>query len=360
MVNIICAIGNKDIVKYLQSHKEINVLTVIKKREQIINRVSEFAPHVLVVSKDLSGRTPIEKILLQLRTNFPDVKIVFLYGASDTESKSFLDFLVRNGIYNFIVGGVNETLLDEAIFLEKTESDVSEYIIPFNSDDVSTERIDNIETTEKNQSVIAPKTEKETVYVKQLFGSYKIGVASLYERAGCTHLSLTLAKYFSERGISTGVITSLDVYGAIKSYYEIKKDVLCVKGIEIYSAKSQIAAAAENKILIYDVGADCEDGGFDKMIMINPLAVWEQDKLLKYIYARADKSSEYEWFVYPANSEYAAFADNMKTIGCRTYQKGINPDWYVVGEQDTKSFDDIFDDIVTLCPKQPKKGRKTV
>lgn len=357
MVNVICALGNKDIIKYLHAHKEINVLTVVKKREQIINRVSEFAPHVLVVSKDISGRTPIEKILLQLRTNFPDVKIVFLYGAADTESKSFLDFLVRNGIYNFIVGGVDETLLDDAIFVDKSEMDVSEYIIPFNSDNVSAGRIDDIENAEKNKSVIAPKSEKETVYIKQLFGSYKIGVASLYKRAGCTHLSLTLAKYFSDQNISTGVITSFEVYSSMKSYYEIKTDVLCIKGIEIYSEKSQIAAAAQNKILIYDIGTDGGEssGNYDKLLLINPLAVWEQDKLLNYLYSQGDKSSNFEWFMYPVNSEYSGIAQNMKTIGCRTYKKEFNPDWYVVGEQDRKSFNDIFDDIVTLCPKQ--KGR---
>ena len=358
MVNVICAVGNKDIEKYLQSHRSMNCLTVIKKRENILNRIFDFKPNVVIISKSLPGKGSIEKILLQIRTNFPDVKIVVLYGDQDNESRTFLDMLVRNGIYDFVIGAVDEKSLDDAILTNRTYDDVSEYVIEINADNESLKELEVQELKEQAAAVFRAPPEPiqiKTQYVKEYIGTYRIAITSFFERAGCTHTALTLGKWFAAHGLDVGVIVSVNIYGAIKDYYNLED--VSMFNIKFYCAGSQEAAVANNKIIIEDIGKVDFDFKIsaDKILTVNPIGIWEQDRILDFVSQKSSLAATLNWLIYPATSEYTQMARNMNSIGCDIYKKAYTPDWFVDCKEDNDVFQRIFGDFILICTKTNKR-----
>lgn len=124
-MNIILAINEKRIEKYISSLKDCNVIKVKKDNKNLIDEVIQLNPHLLIMSNALIQKMSNTEVIETLRKKQPQTRIVYLYGKDDEYRKSFTNFLITNGVYDFCVGAIDDEVLIELIREPKSISDVS-------------------------------------------------------------------------------------------------------------------------------------------------------------------------------------------------------------------------------------------
>jgi DNA-binding NarL/FixJ family response regulator len=82
-VNVVLAVSEKSVEKYIASFPDINVLKIVTNSKTLYKDVTEMNPHLLLVSNMLAGKEQIENILQRLREEQPQTRIAYLYGADD-------------------------------------------------------------------------------------------------------------------------------------------------------------------------------------------------------------------------------------------------------------------------------------
>lgn len=363
-MNVILAVNDKSIEKFIASHKEINVLTSLRKREQIIDRVIELNPHTLVLSKYLSGKLDLREIITRLRELKPNLKIVFLYGSTDSEYRLFTDFLIRNNVYNFIVGGIDEdnlinvviksyTLDDVRSFMlsdtEKQEEEKKQKEVVSQQEQLLNEDIKIEESHKEHQLdvlIVEKIIERETIQNK-FIGTITINIGSLYSRSGCTHFALCYGAFLKKQKLDFGVVVNETVYNALKSFYMIDKDVLDIKGIQIYN--DYIKAKNNHKIVVNDMGFLNETNKDlfyqgTKQIILTPSSAWEIDTLTNFI-----KQCEYSRFIdyvfFPITDDY--FKEIRKNLAYGKYNAyQMNFSNLFEYKNNSKMFDKISENII--------------
>ncbi len=126
---MVLALNNVAIEKYIKGMTTVNVLTTVKKREQVLDTVERLNPHVVVIGGTLKGGVPFEDVVRRVRKNCPAVQITFLYGDEDENLAWFADMLVSEGVYNFHAGELETYELDALILEANTREDVAKWVL---------------------------------------------------------------------------------------------------------------------------------------------------------------------------------------------------------------------------------------
>ena len=126
-MKVVLGVGDKSLEKYITEMPEVDVLTTVRRREGIIDAIVNYNPHAVILSMALPGKADYRDILPKIKELRHKAKIVFIYGDKDDEFRYFADFLVEQGIYNFIAGAIDPYSLADVILKDYTLSDVEHY-----------------------------------------------------------------------------------------------------------------------------------------------------------------------------------------------------------------------------------------
>lgn len=347
----IVAVNDKAIETCINGMVKVDVLSTLRKREQIFDKVINLNPQVIILSQSLGGKVDFREIISRLREIKPYLKIVFLYGKRDDEFRYFANYLIENQVYNFLEGDINEYNLEDIIIEDKTLSDVYQYKLnqneefkDFFSHAAHEEKEKEEEQSKENLYAPPPQEkeievlmvekiiEKETIQT-QVIGNVKIGIASLFSRAGCTHFCIELATYLKKQKKDVGVVLKPTVYNSLKEYYLIKPDEDCIiEGVHFYS--NYVMALNNHKGVIFDLGlisAEEENTNYFEMnckVMMCPTSAWEIDKLSNFIISN-EYAKKLDYVFYPVTDKYFRELNlNLRRNGCRGYKMEYNPDYF--------------------------------
>lgn len=105
MKKIFFAIGYRQVEDYIKKSLENDFMFVGETvyREGIINGISKNSPDILIVRETLEGSENILDIIYNVRTNFPDIRIIFL-GSNRKPGDALLASIVGYGIYDVLIG----------------------------------------------------------------------------------------------------------------------------------------------------------------------------------------------------------------------------------------------------------------
>ena len=337
-MNIILGTNNKQVDKYVSSMDNITVLTQVRKREQIIDRVIDLNPHAILIAKTLAGKIGFYDVFKRLRDLKPNLKIIFLYGEKDEEYRLFLDRLISLHIYNFLAGSMDELELEDVILRDYTLEDVSSYQIsqqeelalprPEPEDHPKPAKEYHIEKEPEIDVMVVEKVIERERIETEVIGNIRIAVGSLFARAGCTHMSLDLAYYLSKQKKDIGVIVSPQIYDSLTSYYIIDGEDCVIKGVHIY--RDEIKALNNHKTVIYDFGRLHDDNiqrfyEANLKIMISPVGHWEIDVLTDFL-RNTDYVTQIEFVLYPVSAGYfRELEHNLAKGKARAYMLQYSP-----------------------------------
>lgn len=132
MQRILTATGQDVIDNTVRKFSGYEVVAVAKNRKEIIDKIRESSPDILLVAETLFGDVPLNMILLNVNKEFPNVRIVYLAGGVDLRNERtlfYLSTLAMVGIYDIyhekkITAQGLKYLLDHP----KTEKDVEHLI----------------------------------------------------------------------------------------------------------------------------------------------------------------------------------------------------------------------------------------
>ncbi|MEG2380111.1 MAG: hypothetical protein RSB38_00240 [Oscillospiraceae bacterium] len=371
-MNVVLGISNKTIEKFIHNMREVNVLTSVSKKEQIIDTVLDRNPHALVLSSDLQGKAEWQEIISSVRKLKPSVKIVFLYGEKDNESKFFLNFLIEQGIYDFILGSIDEYNLTTAILETATLDDVRPYLLNKEELEVRKQQEQEKKTEENKQPSVHIPTqqkklevllvekiiEKETIQT-QFLGNIKVAVGSLYSRSGCTHTTLEIGLYLhNQLKVDCCVVISPEDLEKVKSFYMLSNNEIC--GLPMYS---DMVLALNHKVVIFDFGKLDEKNKalfFEQnlKILISPTAPWEIDTLTSFI-TNNPYTTQISYVFYPITDNYfKELKANLDKGNCIGYKIAYNPDFTHSCNDNEKVYASILKPI-TEALNGSHKSKKT-
>ena len=353
-MKVVLGVGNKDIERFIADMPDVDVLTTVRRRESIIDSIVNYNPHAVILSMALPGKMDYRDILPKIKELRHKAKIVFLYGDKDDEFRFFADFLVEQGIYNFIAGDIDPYSLSDVILKDYTLSDVQQYRLSrdeiissiFAKEEPEKKKDLAMENPQYNSAVLdAPEEKTEVVFVEkiieretiqtQVIGNIRIGVGSLFERAGSTHTAIEIGKYLGRLKKDVGVLVAPKVYDAIESFYLAAGEPLIVEGVKFY--KDEIVALNSHRAVVYDMGKleGVKLQEYLKMnckVMLCPTASWEIDRLTGFLRENI-YNRNIGYLLYPVTPQYGReLAHNMQRGGCNAWVLSYNPDPFAQSE----------------------------
>lgn len=340
MKNIIVAVNDKAIEKYLSTQlPAVNVLCTLKRREQVIDTVINRNPYMVVLSSVLAGKMDMREIITTLRKIKPQLKIGFIYGERDNEYKAFLDFLVRNQVYNFILEEITADNLSALVLQDTPFEAVKPYLL------------DNtlMATPEVAPPPVTEPEPKQTLNVQivekiKYVGNITVGIGSLFPHAGCTHTALEMGKHFRTAKKDVAVYTDTVTLTALRKYYMLSDGECDIKGCMVYDDLS--LARQKHRLIIVDCGHRWSMENADEFyshnlsLLLCPSSPWEIDQLTGFLRDNPF-ASEVRYLFYPIGDR--AFTDirrNMEQGGCKAYKLSYSPDW--LASSNGKTFSEIF------------------
>lgn len=105
MKKIFFAIGYRQVEDYIKKSLSNNFTFVGETvyREGILNGISKNLPDILIVRETLEGSENILNIIYNVRTNFPNIRIIFL-GSNRKPGDALLASIVGYGVYDVLIG----------------------------------------------------------------------------------------------------------------------------------------------------------------------------------------------------------------------------------------------------------------
>lgn len=105
MQKIFLAIGHRQVEDFLEKNmkNEFNFVGTTVYREGILKGIAQSIPDILIVRETLEGSTNIMDVIYQVRTSYPDIRIVFIAGKREP-GDALLSTLVSYGIYDILTG----------------------------------------------------------------------------------------------------------------------------------------------------------------------------------------------------------------------------------------------------------------
>ncbi len=125
---ILAASGINQIDETLSKLSGYEVCGVVNSRSEILPFCKERPVDILVISENLLGKQAILEVLLTLKIQVPNVRVVFLTGEIDSspEKKQFYESLVYAGIYDIVHdNNISDTMLKAALDNPKSKEDVN-------------------------------------------------------------------------------------------------------------------------------------------------------------------------------------------------------------------------------------------
>ena len=342
MTNIIVAVNDKAIERYLSTQlPSINVLCVLKRREQVIDAVINRNPHMLVLSSVLGGKMDMREMITILRQTKPKLKIGFVYGERDDEYKAFIDFLIRQGIYDFILGEITPDSLSALVLKDTPFEAVEPYLLENAILDVPPAA----------HAIAQPEPETQAADVRVIekikyVGNITVGVGSLFPRAGCTHTALEIGRYFRALKKDVGVCVDADTLSALRKYYLIGEMEYNIKGCMVYDDLS--LARQKHRLIVLVCGHLWQQNDADSFykhnlsVLLCPSAPWEIDRLTDFLRDNPF-ATEIRYLFWPIGaSAFSEIRRNMEQGGCRAYRLAYSPDWQNPDRLNGKIYLDIF------------------
>ena len=341
-MNVILATTNKPINATITALREVNVLTTITKREQIIDRALQLNPHVLVLGRELPGKLDWRELIHRVRELRPDMRVVFWYGDSDDEVNLFCDFLVRAGVYDILTDTPSDLEIQELIQtpISRTQAE-SWHLLSDSPPDATVLSEEAVDAPPSDELPPAP-----TVSLFPMSGTPQtvtpihiskitIGVGSLFPRAGCTHTTLLVGMYLHRQKQDVGVVVAPSVYTALTDYFELTDGKqLLIEGLPIYNNLHQ--ATSKHAVVVVDDGLLSDDTVqfrfFARTIklLICPCAPWEIDTLTAFLRDNADTGviQHLQYLFYPVAQDYfEELRRNMASGGARAFHLVDASDW---------------------------------
>lgn len=354
-MNVILAVNNKTIERFIGSLPTVTVLTTIRRREQVIDSVLSRNPNTIVLSPALGGRVDMREIISTLKKLKPSVKIVYIYGDRDNEYKGFLDFLVRTGVYDFVPEEITEDTIKAALLKNSSLNDVRRYLL--DEDDaarltaekekkaLNSDAAPIITTPVKPARLdvlIVEKVYERTKIQNTFLGNVTIGIGSLFPRAGCTHTSLEMAATLRHQKYDVGVCTDADTFKKLRDYYLLSDGEHTINGCDIYC--DELLAKQRHKIVVYDLGhletADQLHRFYDMgaAVLLCPAAPWEIDRLTDFLRDN-EFAQSINFLFYPiSEKDFKSLSKNMQQGGCRAYRIASNPDIFARSSENAKVY----------------------
>lgn len=105
MQKIFLAIGHRQVEDYIKGNlqREFNFVGETVYREGILKGLTQCNPDILIVRETLEGSSNITEIIYNVRTSFPDIRIIFIAGKRDP-GDVLLATLVGYGIWDILTG----------------------------------------------------------------------------------------------------------------------------------------------------------------------------------------------------------------------------------------------------------------
>ena len=153
-MNIFLAVNERSLEKYIATLKDCNVIRTRKDNKKLVDDVIEHNPHILIMSNALLQKENNSLIISELRAKQPHTRIIYLYGADDCYRKTFTNFLIEQGIYDWHIGTINEEIITDLIRYPKSIADVS-------LEDVSKEDMEAIKKREEERKVHLKEFQEE-------------------------------------------------------------------------------------------------------------------------------------------------------------------------------------------------------
>lgn len=369
-MNVVLATGNKTIDSFIKTINTINVLTSVNKNEKIVDTVLSRNPHILVLSSDLQGSLDIRNIISKLRTLKPNLKIVFLYGDADNEHKEFIDFLIGQGVYDFILGSINEINVSQAILENATIDDVKPYILNKKEREqiveeqkqkekqvAEQEKQNKIEEKiqKKLEVLIVDKIIEKEVVSTQFVGNYKIAVGSLFARAGSTQMTIQLGLFLQNKGIDCCVILNPKDIEKIKSYYMVTDNK--IKDLPLYSS---LGNAVKHNVIIFDFGKLQDDSMIyyyeqNQKILMCPSSAFEIDNLTEFL-RENEHREQIQYCFYPvADDSFNDLKQNLAKGNCIGYKIAYNPSLININNENQKTYNNICKEVINIFSGDTKK-----
>lgn len=137
MKRIFLAIGFKDLEDFLKestpiiekhTKEEVKFVGEALYRESILQGINATNPNIVIIREGLVGKGEFSEILLNLKLNYPDIRIIFLAGNREV-GDALLATLVQYGIYDLIVGSkLDCTDIVKKIIKPNKLSDVAQFL----------------------------------------------------------------------------------------------------------------------------------------------------------------------------------------------------------------------------------------
>lgn len=205
-MKVILAVNHEALEDYIVSISEINVINRLRVNKEIIKECKNEQPDVIVIAHGLPGSDDIKDILIKLTSkDFTDLRIIYLYGEEDEKHKTFINFLISRGIYDYHVGDLNTQIINDLLFKPKTRNDVKGDILDKIAIETLEDRKGTGEKNEKNiKTVIKTVIEQEVVYKPYTLKQKLISVEGS-NGVGKTTLAVNMAV-----GLAQGLRESMD------------------------------------------------------------------------------------------------------------------------------------------------------
>lgn len=359
-IKVVVAVGNKKIERFIAQMDTIDVLTTIRRKEAVLDAIINYNPHVVVLSRELSGKIEMTDVIRRCRSLKEKCRVVFIYGEIDTEYKYFSYFFVQQGIYNILTGAVDAERLEDVIERVYTLEDIVGYQL--NQENGPKKSVlDPTPNTSPTLVEPAPEKELEVLFVEKIveretiqttvLGNVIIGVSSLFPHGGSTHTALELAAYLHRLKKDSGSLTDQQTYDRIKGFYMLKENngLITLEGIPIYTDEAQIMNS--HRTVIRDMGrlTDHNASCFLKAnlkLLVCGVSAWEIDTLTDFL--RGNKyANTIKYLLWPANEvQTKSYIKNLRHGECHGYTVSYNPDPLIKNADNTKMFQKLLQPLV--------------
>lgn len=105
MKKVLLAVGHRQLEEYLklQLDKEFSFVGATVYKEGIMKAIEQKVPDIIIIRETLDGTENIMSVVYKIRSNYPDIRIVFLAGNRKVGDE-LLATLVNYGVYDILNG----------------------------------------------------------------------------------------------------------------------------------------------------------------------------------------------------------------------------------------------------------------
>lgn len=327
-MDILLAIDHEAVENYIASLQGVTVVKTIHKKKELLNEYKALsAESVIIISHLLSGREKMLNVINQITSDYKG-RIIYLYFGEDNEiKKSWINYLIEKGIYDFSTGDLNQEDIKRLIFCPKTRKDVEKYISAATKIEEKLkeqEKINKLEDQGKEvvvvEKIVSTPVQSGPRQI-EIKGEIQIGVAGTMHRIGVTHCAINIAQYLVNLKKKVAVVECNNNH---TFKYVKDKDYFNLSGIDFYSDysnKLHMVITKDYDFIILDLGvySECNLTEFNRsniQIVLSGTKPWEAEKL-EDVFKNANEEvlKNYNYlFNFTSKSEINRLKKNMNPL----------------------------------------------